>query len=176
MTLLIFYATLAIGVSFVCSMLEAGLLSIPRSYVEALVQKNSWTGRTLKSMKDNIDRPLSAILTLNTVAHTVGAAGVGAQAAVVYNDAAVGVAGALMTLLILVFSEIIPKTLGAVHSKRLAPMTAMTAWTMMILIWPVVILLEGVNRLIGGGNQREGLSRAGTSRDASNGPQGRSTR
>ena len=160
MTLLIFYASLAIGVSFLCSMLEAGLLSVPRSYVEALVQRNSWTGRTLKRMKDNIDRPLSAILTLNTVAHTVGAAGVGAQAAVVFGDAAVGAASALMTLLILVLSEIIPKTLGAVHNKRLAPMTAMTALTMMVLTWPIVVALESLNRLIGGGKQHEGLSRA----------------
>ena len=82
MTLLILYGLLAVGVSFLCSLLEASLLSLPLSYVKVLEEKGSRVGRTLVAMKTDIDRPLAAILTLNTIAHTVGAAGVGAQAAI----------------------------------------------------------------------------------------------
>jgi CBS domain containing-hemolysin-like protein len=160
MTLLLGYAALAIGVSFVCSMLEAGLLSLPRSHVAALVEQGSATGLRLQKMKENIDRPLSAILTLNTIAHTVGAAGVGAQAALVFGDNTVGVASAIMTLLILVLSEIIPKTLGAVHAKRLAGLTAMATRGMIFLCLPLIVLLEQVNRLIGHQRHGDRMSRA----------------
>jgi CBS domain containing-hemolysin-like protein len=149
MILLIIYGGLAIAVSFLCSMLEAGLLSLPRSHVAAMVERRSRAGLMLQSMKDNIDRPLAAILTLNTIAHTVGAAGVGAQAAVVFGDAGVGVAGAVMTLAILVFSEIIPKTLGVVHARALAGVTAMTTRAMMVLCLPITVVLQWINRLIG---------------------------
>ncbi len=142
MTLLLLFATLAIGISFLCSLLEASLLSLPRSYIESLVDKGSRTGRTLQRMKQHIDRPLAAILTLNTVAHTGGAAGVGAQAAVVFGSFAVGIASAVMTLLILVVSEIIPKTLGAAHARRLAGFTALTIHWMIVLCLPLILVLE----------------------------------
>ena len=106
MALLVFYAVLAIGVSFLCTILEACLLSLPRSTVDALTEQGSRAGALLGAMKENIDRPLAAILTLNTVAHTIGAAGVGAQAATVFGSSAVGLASVVMTLLVLVFSEI----------------------------------------------------------------------
>jgi CBS domain containing-hemolysin-like protein len=160
MTLLIIFGTLAIVVSFLCSLLEAGLLSLPRSQVEAMVERGSQTGVTLQQMKENIDRPLAAILTMNTIAHTVGAAGVGAQAAVVFGDAAVGIASAVMTLLILVFSEIIPKTLGAVHAKNLAGVTAMTTKAMIVICMPLILLLESVNRMIGYERAEESISRS----------------
>ena len=159
MTLLIFYAALAIGVSFTCSLLEASLLSLPRSHVQSMVEQGSAVGRSLQRLKDNIDRPLAAILTLNTVAHTVGAAGVGAQAAVVFGSAAVGIASAIMTLAILVFSEIIPKTLGAVHARRLAGVTDLLTRAMIVLCWPFIIVLEWINRLIGYERQTQQLSR-----------------
>ncbi len=149
MPLLFAYALLAIGVSFLCSTLEASLLSLPRSHVEAMVEKGSHVGTLLRQMKNNIDRPLAAILTLNTVAHTVGAAGVGAQAAHVFGDASVGAASAVMTLLILVFSEIIPKTLGTVHAKKLTTMTAYVTRVMIFLCLPLIFVLEWVNRAIG---------------------------
>jgi CBS domain containing-hemolysin-like protein len=160
MTLLLAYATLAIGVSFLCSLLEASLLSLPRSHVEALVERGSSVGRTLQHMKANIDRPLSAILTLNTIAHTVGAAGVGAQAALVFGDAAVGLASAVMTLLILLFSEIVPKTLGVVHAKRLAGITALTTQAMIVLCLPLIWIFERINRVIGHQRHQERLSRS----------------
>jgi CBS domain containing-hemolysin-like protein len=149
MPLLFAYALLAIGVSFLCSTLEASLLSLPRSHVEAMVENGSHVGTLLRRMKNNIDRPLAAILTLNTVAHTVGAAGVGAQAAHVFGDASVGAASAVMTLMILVFSEIIPKTIGTVHAKKLAGMTAYTTRVMIFLCLPLIFVLEWVNRAIG---------------------------
>ncbi len=159
MTILILYATLAIGVSFLCSLLEASLLSLPNAQVESLVAQGSAAGRRIKALKTNIDRPLAAILTLNTIAHTVGAAGVGAQAAVMFGDAAVGIAGAAMTLGILILSEIIPKTLGAVHAKRLVAMTAYTTQAMIVLCYPIIVALEQMNRLIGFQRHRDRISR-----------------
>ena len=103
-----------------CSILEAVLLSITPSYVAALENKNASSGKMLRKLKQDIDQPLSAILSLNTVAHTVGAAGVGAQAQVVFGNAYVSITSAVLTLLILVLSEIIPKTLGATYWKTLA--------------------------------------------------------
>ncbi len=141
MTLLIVYGCVAIAVSFVCSVLEAGLLSLPRSQVEAMVERGSKAGVILKGMKENIDRPLAAILTLNTIAHTVGAVGVGAQAAAVFGSAAVGIASAIMTLAILIFSEIIPKTLGAVHARSLAGVTAFTTRAMIVICLPLIMVL-----------------------------------
>lgn len=160
MTLLILYAVLAVGVSFLCSLLEASLLSLPRSYVESLVERGSGFGARLKQMKDSIDRPLAAILTLNTVAHTVGAAGVGAQAAEVFGSAAVGAASAVMTLLILVFSEIIPKTLGAEHARPLAGFTAVTVRVLIFICLPVIVPLEWLNRLVGRSTGEAAISRA----------------
>ena len=159
-SLLIGYALLALGVSFLCSMLEACLLSVPRSHVETMVQSGSrWAGR-LREMKLHVDRPLSAILTLNTVAHTVGAAGVGAEAAAVFGSASVGIASAIMTVLILLLSEIIPKTLGAAHAKRLARFTTVTTRGMMVVTYPIIVALERVNRLIGFKGHKAGMSRA----------------
>jgi CBS domain containing-hemolysin-like protein len=160
MTMLIMYGVLAIGVSFLCSMLEACLLSLPRSYVASLEEKGNRTGVVLKKMQENIDRPLAAILTLNTIAHTVGAAGVGAQAAVVFGNAAVGLTSAIMTLLILVVSEIIPKTLGAVYAKQIASPSALTIRLMIVLSTPVIIPLEWVNKIIGFKRHQDHLSRS----------------
>lgn len=149
MVLLLFYALLALGISFLCSLLEASLLSIPRSHVALLAENGTRAGTRLAEMKSNIDKPLAAILTLNTIAHTIGAAGVGAEAAIIWGHASIGWVSAAMTLLILVLSEIIPKTLGAAHSKRLAPFTATTTRIMMILTAPIVWGLERIHRLIG---------------------------
>ncbi|GAB4190381.1 MAG: CNNM domain-containing protein [Phycisphaeraceae bacterium] len=154
MTLLLVYLFIAVGVSFVCSLLEAGLLSVPRSYIALLIERNHPAGRQLEAMKKDIDRPLSAILTLNTIAHTVGAAGVGAQAARVFGEVWVGLTSAVLTLLILVLSEIIPKTLGVVHAKRLAPFTATTVRWLLFISTPIVVALEWVNRLVAGKHRK----------------------
>jgi len=129
MSLLIFYLVVALFFSFLCSILEAVLLSVTPSYTVALKKKSSRMGRRLEVLKRDIDRPLAAILSLNTIAHTVGAAGVGAEAASLFGNAWVGVVSALLTLLILVFSEIIPKTLGALYWRQLAPVgTYLVQW------------------------------------------------
>jgi len=163
--LLILYATLALAVSFLCSILEAGLLSLPRTHVEGMVERGSRAGRYLQKMKENIDRPLVAILTLNTVAHTIGAAGVGAQAGSIWGgptnqNVAVGIAGAIMTFAILVLSEIIPKTLGAVYSRQLAVFIAITTRGMMILCAPFIWALEGINKMLHLQPHKKSISRA----------------
>lgn len=161
MTLLIFYLLLAIGVSFFCSIAEAVLLSVRPSYIAVLEHEGKASGKILKNLKDNLDRPLSAILTANTIAHTVGAAGVGAQATNVFGNAYLGVTSAVLTLLILVFSEIIPKTLGATYWQQFAPaMGVLINWLTIILL-PFVWLSEKLTRLI----SRSGVSAYTFSRD-----------
>ncbi|MEM1107619.1 MAG: hemolysin family protein [Planctomycetota bacterium] len=152
MTLLGVYLALAIGVSFLCSLLEAGLLSVPTSHVELMAQEDRRGGKRLKHMKTHVDRPLAAILTLNTVAHTIGAAGVGAQVLVIWGSGAVAVGSAVVTLLILVFSEIIPKSIGAAQAK---PLAAFTAYAIQGMIWmtlPLLIPLQWISSRLGGGH------------------------
>jgi len=158
-TLLILYLVLALGVSFLCSLLEAALLSVTQSHIAVMVERGSRGGELLRHMKSNIDRPLAAILTLNTFAHTIGAAGVGAQAALLFGEASVGVASAVVTLLILIGSEIIPKTLGAIHAKALASFTAWTIRVLIIILYPLVIMCEGVSRWLSRGAPDASVSR-----------------
>ncbi len=147
MTLLLIYGFIAIAVSFICSVLEAVLLSITPSYVSALTDKNPKVGQRIAKLKERVDQPLAAILTLNTIAHTAGAAGVGAQAAALYGDAAIGIASAIMTLLVLVLSEIIPKTLGATYWRRLAPSVSWILLGLIRLLKPFVWLSDHVTKL-----------------------------
>ena len=158
MTLLIFYLALAIGVSFVCSILEAVFLSITPSSVAAMRHERPRTALKLARLREDLDRPLAAILTLNTIAHTVGAAGVGAQAERIWGSASLAVISAVVTLLILVFSEIIPKTLGALHWRALAgPATHTIGWLVVVTL-PFVWLAQGITRWLSRG-QPEGVSR-----------------
>ncbi|MTI86807.1 MAG: HlyC/CorC family transporter [Balneolaceae bacterium] len=159
MGLLIIYLLLAIGISFLCSILEAVLLSITPSYVALHEKKESRTGKILTALKTDIDRPLSAILSLNTIAHTVGAAGVGAQAQIVFGNAYVSVTSAILTLLILIFSEIIPKTLGATYWKKLAPFSARTIKALIVISYPFVILSKGITHLLSSDEDTPSLSR-----------------
>ena len=115
MEMLLLYLVLAVGFSFLCSILEAVLLSIPPSYIAAQSSAGTKRGAALSRLKADIDRPLSAILTLNTFAHTIGAAGVGAQAFEIWGEESLGVVSAVVTIIILIASEIIPKTIGAVY-------------------------------------------------------------
>jgi len=139
MLLLLFYVSLALGVSFMCSLMEAVLLSLTPAFIEQCDREGHPSAARLRRLKDDIDRPLSAILSLNTIAHTVGATGAGAQAAIVFGSAFVGITSAILTLLILVLSEIIPKTLGAVHWRKLAPLVArmlgLLVWLLSPLVW-----------------------------------------
>ena len=142
MTLLLLYISLALGVSFLCSVLEAVLLSVTPGYIATQRKEGGPTAERLIALKRDIDRPLAAILSLNTIAHTVGAAGAGAQAAVVFGDAYLGVASAILTLLILVISEIIPKTLGALYWRQLAPLVVRILGPVVLLMWPLVKLSQ----------------------------------
>lgn len=146
MGLLIFYLSLAIGVSFICSMLEAVLLSVSHSYIAILERKGSKIGTLLRSYKDDIDRPLSAILSLNTIAHTVGAAGVGAQAQIVFGESYVAITSGVLTFMILVLSEIIPKTLGATYWRTLAPAATVTLRALMVCLYPLVVMSQAITR------------------------------
>jgi len=159
MLLLAFYLLLAIGVSFLCSILEAVFLSITPSYVAARKEQHPRVARILESLQANVDRPLAAILTLNTIAHTVGAAGVGAQAERIWGSTSLGIVSALVTLAILVFSEIIPKTLGATYWRALAPTaTFVIQW----LIWgtlPFVWMAQAITAWIAPGHTGPRLHR-----------------
>lgn len=149
MILLIVFAAVSIGFSFLCSVLEASLLSITPSYVASLKNDRPKVFEKLRHLKDNIDDPLAAILTLNTIAHTVGATGVGAQVAVVFGEAWLGMASAIMTLAILIFSEIIPKTIGARFWRLLAPYLPGTLKAIIVPLKPLVWLSNLITKRIG---------------------------
>ncbi|MBN8430096.1 HlyC/CorC family transporter [Microbulbifer salipaludis] len=159
MLLLITYVLIALGFSFLCSIAEAVILSVTRPYVSLLEREGHRSGRVLRTLKEDINAPLAAILTLNTVAHTVGAAGAGAQAAAVFGNQYLGIASAVLTLLILVFSEIIPKTLGAVYWRQLAPATAYVLRYLVIVLKPFVWLSERLTRGLAHGPTLTGFSR-----------------
>jgi putative hemolysin len=135
-------------ISFLCSVLEAVLLSITHSYIGVLKDRGDRAGELLGRMREHIDEPIAAILTLNTIAHTVGAAVGGAMALRVFGNQWVALFSAVLTLAILVFSEILPKTLGATYWKVLARPTAYTLRFMIIAMKPVLIPLSAVSRLI----------------------------
>ncbi|OUR65499.1 hemolysin [Methylophaga sp. 42_25_T18] len=159
MWLLISYVFIALGFSFLCSIAEAVLLSVSNVHIALLEEEKHTAGSLLKQLKADINKPLAAILTLNTIAHTVGAAGAGAQAAVVFGSAYVGVASAILTLLILIFSEIIPKTLGAHYWRQLAPATAYTLKYLVIVLYPFVKLSESITGKLTDGPTLSGFSR-----------------
>ncbi|WP_047246757.1 CNNM domain-containing protein [Maribacter thermophilus] len=179
MGLLIFYALISIFFSFLCSILEAVLLSINPTFVTVKKREGKSYANTLEELKNDVDKPLIAILTLNTIAHTVGAILVGVQAKVAYSelygttqrtvlgiqfteDLMVGVVSTIMTILILVASEIIPKTIGATYWRQLANFTAKALKIMVLglkytgLLW----LLQLFTKLVGGkGHHGSVLSR-----------------
>ncbi|MDH5628840.1 MAG: hemolysin family protein [Gammaproteobacteria bacterium] len=140
MLILIIYIATAVGVSFLCSILEAVLLSVNTAFIEVKKSEGKPSGEILDRLKAKIGEPLAAILTLNTIAHTIGAAGAGAQATIVFGSAYLGIFSAILTLLILIFSEIIPKTLGTQYWKQLAPFTAHTLKYMLVILKPFVKL------------------------------------
>lgn len=179
MVLLVVFFLIAILFSFLCSILEAVLLSITPSYVQLKLKEDGNMGKLLKAYKDKIDRPLAGILTLNTFAHTIGAAGVGAQAsklleetgieyiAIPYTNFTIGyldfwsaIVGVLLTLAILILSEIIPKTLGANYWKQLAPFTVSTLRVILIALKPLVDLSEIITKGLKKDKEKSVLSKA----------------
>lgn len=148
MTTLVLVVGVSLAISFLCSILEAVLLSISHSYVAILEEQGHPAGALLTRMRGNIDEPIAAILTLNTISHTVGAAMAGAIALDVFGDRWIAVFSAVLTLLILIFSEIIPKTIGATWWQKLAPLTARVLRWMIFAMKPILIPLAWFNRLI----------------------------
>lgn len=150
--LLIGYILLALGFSFLCSIAEAVLLSITPSYIEGLKKTRPKRAARLKRLKlDNVDRSLAAILTLNTIAHTVGAIGAGAKATVVFGSAWFGLFSAVITLMILFLSEIVPKTIGAVYWSKLVGPTGFFVHCLIIILYPIVWISELLTRFISHG-------------------------
>ena len=147
MTLLVIYLAIAIGVSFLCSILEAVLLSITPSYVESTSQARPNAGKHLVRVRERLDESLSSILILNTFAHTMGAAGVGSQALKIFGAKWETLIALVLTLIILYFSEIIPKTLGATFWRPLAVPASITIRWLTKLVYPLVWLATGLTRL-----------------------------
>ena len=171
MTLLILFFLLSIAFSFLCSIWEAVLLSITPSYISGKIQEGSSVGKDLKEFKDDIDRPLSAILTLNTIAHTVGAIGVGATAGNLFGENKVELFGGFsisaesliavfMTLAILILSEIIPKTLGANYWKSLTPFTVKSLKFLLLLLMPLVWVSQLITKNLKNEKDKSVFSRA----------------
>ncbi len=140
MTLLILYFSLAIGISFVCSILESVLLSVNMPYVSVLEKKHPAAARLMRSHKLDINKSIASILILNTIANTLGAAGVGAQAGSMYGSTAVFYVSGVLTFAILFFSEIIPKTIGAIYWKELAPVAAYVIRFFIFITYPIILL------------------------------------
>ena len=156
--------------SFLCSILEAVLLSITPAYVGIQEQTDSHIAADLVRFKDDIDRPLAAILTLNTIAHTVGAIGVGSQAALIFGESMLEIAGVpiislealiagLMTLAILIFSEVIPKTIGANNWEALTPLTIASLKIMLVVLAPLVWTSQYITRHLKKDKDKPVLSR-----------------
>ncbi|MFA5848680.1 MAG: hemolysin family protein [Bacteroidales bacterium] len=148
MGLLIFYLLLALSISFLCSVMETVLLTTPVSFINIKEEQGVKSAKILKRLKQNIDKPLAAILSLNTVAHTVGAAGVGSQAVIVFGEAYFGLISAILTILILVLSEILPKSIGAHYWRSIAMSSGRIIQGMIYITYPLVILSALMTKLI----------------------------
>ncbi len=148
MTLLIVFLLGAMSVSFLCSVLESVLMSTPLSFI-TMREDEGYKGAVLfKRYKQDNARAIAAILSLNTIANTIGAAGVGRQATLVFGSEWFGLVSAVTTILILVFSEIIPKTIGTTQWRRLMGFTAYTIRILIVVLYPVVMLVEWFTKLI----------------------------
>ncbi len=156
MIALIAYLLLALVVSFLCSIMESVLLSTPHSFLLVKQDKGHQWAESFIELKTNIDKPLSAILSLNTVAHTIGAAGVGAQAIKVFGEASFGIVSVILTILILVVTEIIPKTIGAKYWRNLSKVSYYIIKAMIIITYPLVMMSVVITKIIS--NSKEELS------------------
>jgi len=159
LVMMLVYATVALGFSFLCSVAEAVVLSLSPSYIASLENEGKKSAALLKKTKGDIDRSLAAILTLNTIAHTVGAGGAGAEAAAYFGDKYVGVAMAVLTLLILFLSEIIPKTVGALYWRQLAPYAGHFVQVLIRLLFPLILVSEYLTKLLTRGKTVHPFSR-----------------
>lgn len=146
MALLLFYLFFALSVSFMCSLMESVLLSTTTSYIESIAMQSKG-GRIMKRLKERSDKSIAAILSVNTIANTIGAAGVGAQAVKVFGNEYFGMASSILTILILIFSEIIPKSIGTNHWRSIAPYVSYVIQLLVYVAYPFVILSERLTKL-----------------------------
>lgn len=156
---MILYLLIAILVSFLCSIIEAVLLSIDPVFITIKIQEKKSYAFTLKKFKENIDKPLAAILTLNTFAHTVGAAGVGVQVQLLWGDEFLTLASVVLTILILIFSEIIPKTIGANYWQQLVPFMIFVLRILLVILYPFVIISQMITKFFNKKERKGILSR-----------------
>lgn len=159
MTAFIITIIATILISFMCSVLEATLLSTPISYLKAKEEDGSKPAARFMKYKSDIDRPLAAILVVNTIANTMGAAVIGAQAAKLFGSAAVGIVSAIMTVLILLLSEIIPKTMGATYWRSFTGITPVIIKGLIVITFPLVIVAEWLTKLISRDEPEQTVSR-----------------
>lgn len=157
MTALFSYLFLALIVSFICSLTESVLLSTPQSFLTSK-KETQWINSYL-NYKKNIDKPLAAILSLNTVAHTIGAAGVGAEATKLFGESYLGLTSAILTILILIISEIIPKTIGANYWRNLSKTTYFLIKTMLFITYPLVIISTIITNILSNNKKEKAISR-----------------
>ena len=151
MDLLLIFFVLSVGVSFICSILESVLLSINMSYVAVLEKEKPTVGKLLKLHKENINKSIASILILNTIANTLGAAAVGAQASIIFGNDAVVYVSIVLTFAILFLSEIIPKTIGAIYWKSLAPISAHVIRIFIWITYPIILTTLFVTNKISNG-------------------------
>lgn len=149
----------ALSLSFLCSVLEAVLLSTPMSYISMRENQGSKTATLMKQYKNNVDRPVGAILSLNTIAHTIGSAGVGAESIKIFGEQYFGLISAILTLLILVLSEIIPKTIGASYWRSLALPSTRIIRVLILITYPLVLLSELITKVFTPRGNQASMSR-----------------
>lgn len=158
LTVLILAVTLSLLGSFLCSLCEAALYTVTDAQVGSMIQQRKWGARTLARLRSNMDRAIAAILTLNTVAHTVGASVSGAAVGELTGSTGLAIFSAIFTIAILLFTEIIPKSIGIARATSIAPATA---WIVDFMIWsmfPLVLVSERLTRLLNRGVRKEGPS------------------
>ncbi len=159
MGLILLYFLGALSLSFLCSVLEAVLLSTPMSYISMRENQGSKTATLMKQYKNNVDRPVGAILSLNTIAHTIGSAGVGAESIKIFDEHYFGLISAILTLLILVLSEIIPKTIGASYWRSLAMPSTRIIRVLILITYPLVLLSELITKVFTPRGNQASMSR-----------------
>lgn len=156
---ILFAFFIVIGISFVCSLCEAVLLSISPAYVEVVSEQGKRSGKVLKHVIDNLDRSISAVLTLNTISHTLGSAWIAYEVHHGFGEQYITLFSVFLTIMILLFSEILPKTIGKNNTKSLSITTAYIVQFMTVLLYPFVKVSEGVQKLLSSKNEEPEFTR-----------------
>ena len=159
MSRLFFYFFAVLGISFLCSLLESFILSVTHAHISLVSKDRPALGKKLSHFKENINQPLSAILSLNTIANTIGAASVGAITLVEFGSNWVAIMSGILTLCILIFSEIIPKTVGALYWKKILVPATFAVQVLIIMTYPLVVFLEFLSRWLAKAENEDKVSR-----------------